>query len=70
VSEVQGFQCPSCKERKNNEEGDRELVTTGGNVLDCEAGVERALRSRVAAAWKKLREMASLITNKSIPLKL
>jgi len=56
---VQGFQCPSCKERKNNEERDRELITTGGrseevdefcylgNVLDCEAELERAVRARV-----------------------
>jgi len=44
---VQGFQCPSCKERKNNEEGDKELFTPAGiieevdefcymgNLLDC-----------------------------------
>jgi len=65
VSRVQGLQCPSCKERKNIEEGDRELITTGGriqevdefcflgNVSDCEAGLERAVRARVAAARKK-----------------
>jgi len=41
-----------------------------GNVLDCEAELERAVRSRVAAAWKQLMEMASLITNRSIPFKL
>jgi len=29
---VQGFQCPSCKEGKNIEEGDRELITTGGII--------------------------------------
>jgi len=62
VSGVQGFQCLSCEERKNIEEGDRELITTGGrieevdefcylgNVLDCEAGLERAVRAMVAAA--------------------
>jgi len=81
VSGVQGFQCQSCKERRNIG-GDRELSTTGaridkvdefcylGNILDCKAGLERAVRARVAAAWKKWREMASLITNRSIPLKI
>jgi len=82
VSEVQGFQCPSCKEKKNNEEGDRKLITSVGrieevdefcylgNVLDCKAGLERAVRARVAAAWKKGREIASLITNRNIPLRI
>jgi len=82
VSGIQDFQCPSCKERKNNEEGDRELISTGGridevdefcylgNVLNCEAGLERVVRAKVAAAWKKWREMANLITNRSIPLKI
>jgi len=32
--------------------------------LDCETGSQRV------AAWKKWREMTSLITNKSIPLKI
>jgi len=36
VSGVQGFQCPSCKERKNIEEGDRELITTGGRIEEVE----------------------------------
>jgi len=52
---VQGFQCLSDKEKKNIEESDRDLITTGGsieevdefcydgNVLDCEAGLERAV---------------------------
>jgi len=65
VSGVQGFQCPSCKERKNIEECDRGLINTGGrieevdefcylgNVLDCEAGLEGAVRARVAATWNK-----------------
>jgi len=37
--------------------------------MDCEAGLERAARARVAAAWNKWREMASLITIRSIPYK-
>ena len=40
-----------------------------GDVFDCEAGVERAVRQRVAAAWRQWREMASLLTNRGIPLK-
>jgi len=41
--------------------------------MDCEAGLERAVsavRARVAAAWKKWREKVSLITNRSIILKI
>jgi len=61
------FSVPKSKERNYVEEGIRELITTGGrieevnefrylgNVLDCEAGLERAMRARVAAAWKKCR---------------
>jgi len=83
VNAVQSFQCPSWKESKNIEEGDRELTTTGGRIeevdefcylgnglLDCEARLERAVTARVTAAWKKWRDMASLITNRSIPLKV
>ena len=79
VRGVKDFQCPSCR-NGNREVGVGGLITTGGrieevdefcylgNVLDCEAGVERAVRKRVSAAWNKWREMASLIKNKSIPL--
>jgi len=35
-----------------------------GNALDCEAGLERAVRARVAAVCKHWRDMASLITIK------
>jgi len=71
VSGAQDYQRPSCKDGKNIEEGDRELITTGGrieedneccflgNELDCEAVFERAVRAWVAAAWKKWREMVS-----------
>ena len=41
-----------------------------GDVLDCEAGVERAVRARVSAAWKKWREMADLLTDKKTPLRI
>jgi len=40
-----------------------------GNVLDCKAGLERIVRARVAATWNT-REIASLIINRSIPLKI
>lgn len=37
-----------------------------GDVLDHEAGVERAVRARVAAAWwLKWREAASLLVNRN-----
>jgi len=64
VGEVQGFQCPSCKDK--NEEEDRKLITTGerikevdefcylGNVLDCEAGLERAVRARVGSSVENM----------------
>jgi len=34
------------------------------------AGLEKAVRARVATAWKKWREIASLIANRRIPLKI
>jgi len=56
------FQCPSCKEGKNIDKGDRELITASGrieevdefcylrNVLDSEAGLEITVRARAAVA--------------------
>ena len=40
-----------------------------GDVLDCEAGVERAVRSRVAIAWARWREISSLLVNHNIGLR-
>ncbi len=40
-----------------------------GDVLDCEAGVERAVRARVADAWRRWREVANLLVSSSIGLK-
>ena len=40
-----------------------------GDVLDCEAGVERAVRARVTAAWRRWREIASLLVNCNIGLR-
>ena len=74
ISWVQNFQCPECKKDKVREK--RNGATLGrqieevqefcylGDALDCEAGVERAVRARVSAAWKKWREMAGLLTDK------
>jgi hypothetical protein len=40
------------------------------DMLDSEGGVERSVRTRVAAAWRKWREIVSgLLINKSIPLR-
>ena len=38
------------------------------DVLESEGGAERAVRTRVAAAWGKWREILGLLLNKSIPL--
>ncbi len=37
-----------------------------GDVLDCEAGVERAVRAKVASAWGRWREISSLLVNRNI----
>ena len=41
-----------------------------GDMLDCEAGVERAVRARVGAAWKKWRDMAGMLTDRRESLKI
>ena len=82
VKGVQNFQCSECRQGNQREVEEGGLITTNGKieevqefcylgvVLDCEAGVERAVRTRVAAAWKKWREMASLLKNRHIPLRI
>ena len=40
-----------------------------GDMLDCEGGAERAVRHRISVAWFKWRELSSLLSNRSIPLK-
>ena len=40
-----------------------------GDLLDSEGGVERTVRTTVSAAWHKWRDIASLLINKSLPLK-
>ena len=37
--------------------------------MDTEGSVERTVRMRVAAAWRKWREISSLLLNRAIPLK-
>ena len=75
---VQNFKCPVCKKDKMRKEK-RYGTTLGGqieevqkfcylgDVLDCEAGVEKTVRARVSAAW---RDMASLLTDKRTPLRI
>ena len=82
VKGVHNFQCPKCRREEEREVAEGGLRTKDGKieevtefcylgvVLDCEAGVERAVRTRVSAAWKKWREMASLLKNRHIPLKI
>jgi hypothetical protein len=80
---VRDFVCPRCTRGRGEleEEGEDEVVVDGGviqevqqfcylgDVLDCEAGVERAVRARVAAAWRSWREIASLLVNSTIDLR-
>ena len=40
-----------------------------GGTLGCEATAERAVRTRIAAAWRKCREIATVLINQGIPLK-
>jgi len=72
---------PSCKERKNIEEGDRELNTTcerieevdellSGKYTGLRAWIRKTSESKGSSGVEKWREMASLITNRSIPLKI
>ena len=39
-----------------------------GDMLGCEGGAKRAVTIRTAAAWKKWREISSLLTNRPIHL--
>ena len=41
-----------------------------GDILDCEAGVERAVRARVAIAWGRWRKISSLLVNRNIDLRI
>ena len=39
-----------------------------GDLLDREGGVEREVRIRVSAAWRKWREISILLVNRSVPV--
>ena len=77
---ITGFRCPKCADVPNSPEDDS-LNVNGivlqevqdfcylGDVVDSEASAEGAVRTRIAASWTKWRELASLLTNKGIPLK-
>ncbi len=82
VRGVQDFICPKCVWKDDCGEGGHGgsdgLVVDGGvleevqqffylgDMMDCEAGVEKAVRMRVAAALRRWREVASLLVNCSI----
>ena len=79
---IQNFVCPRCtRVEEDDEDEDARLIVDGGvldevqqfsylgDVLDCEAGVERAVRSRVAIAWARWREISSLLVNHNIGLR-
>ena len=69
------------QEMQNYEEGN-DIVVDGekieevekfsylGDVIDCEAGVERTVRTRVMKAWLRWREMKSLLMSQGIRIPL
>ena len=81
---AQNYVCPTCVQpsvgaevepeqivpRPNSENVIEEVQTLIylGDVVDCDGGMERAVRGRLAAAWSKWREIAGLLCNKRIPL--
>ena len=77
---VKNYRCPTCVTGRVIVEIDESLVLEGGKieemthfcylgyVLDRSGWAERAIRARIAAAWSKWRELASLLTNAAIPL--
>ncbi len=78
LNSVRNFVCPGCRNQNTRETewqaaGDvLEVVDQFcylGDMLDSEAGVDRAVQHRISVAWMKWREIASLLMNKSIPLK-
>ena len=82
VNRVSNFCCPACTRRREGRTIRREPIVVGddelgevdqfcylGDIVDSEAGVERSVRARAAAAWRSWREIAGLLINKNIPLK-
>ncbi|CAK9295936.1 unnamed protein product [Gordionus sp. m RMFG-2023] len=41
-----------------------------GDMLNADGGVDSAVVARIRQAWKKFREMSSILTNKKVSLKL
>ena len=79
---IQNYVCLKCNgARVSSNSVDESLVISGGTIeevhqfcylgdmLECGGGSERAVRSRVASAWCRWRDLSSLLCNKSVPLK-
>ena len=80
LREDPNFICPSCCGQVVQDESESIQIEGAeiqevkefcylGDLLDTEGGVERSVRMRVAAAWRKWREISGLHNNKGIPLK-
>ena len=77
---VNNYRCPTCVTGRAMVEMDESLVVEGGiieevthfcylgDLLDRSGGAERAMKTRISAAWSKWRELAGLLTNAGIPL--
>jgi hypothetical protein len=55
--------------RRRGKIGEVEHFCYLGVLLDCEAGLDRTVRARVAASWSSWREVYSLLVNGGIPVK-
>jgi len=77
----ENYKCPSCVKEKENKTGGTDYGGRWGNLeivdqfcylaemMTWESGAGEAAKARIAAAWRKWREISSLLVNKSIPLK-
>ena len=79
------FVCSTCRRREQGNVPQPEDIPVGpsesdvveevesfcylGSIVDRQGDVERAVRSRVATAWSKWREIAGLLCNRRIPLR-
>ena len=77
---TQDFVCPRCtagprtiREQPIDVNGEVVEVVDSfcylGDVMSCEGGVERSIKARTAAAWRKWKDIAGLLTNRHVPLK-
>ena len=78
---VTNFQCSMCVNNTRSTDEDERCVIDGveidvvkefcylGDVLSCKGGSERAVRARIASAWRKWKDLASLLRNRHVPLK-